>query len=223
MSLFSASDRARVSDAIAAAETRTAGEIVVIVATQARRYPATALTVAALAALVLPFGAVLLGWSPAAAFPDWEAVTPRIAELRSLEILVAVQALTFVAVLALTVFTPLARRLTPLGLRRDRVHRAALTQFKARGLDATEGRTGVLIYIAEPEHLAEVIADTAVYAKVAPEHWAATITALTDGIRAGQPADGMVKAIALAGDVLATHFPRLADDTNELPDHLIEL
>ena len=221
--LFTDQDRARVSSAIAAAEAGTSGEIVVIIDNQDHRYPATALSVAALAALSLPLVAVLLGWSPGALFPDWDAALPAARERHSLEAFLAIQALTFVAVLALTYFTALARRLTPSGLRRDRVHRAALTQFKARGLEATENRTGVLIFVAEPEHIAEVIADTAIFAKVPPDHWGATITALTDGIRAGRPADGMVAAIALAGSVLAAHFPPVANDVNELPDHLIEI
>nr|WP_310524263.1 hypothetical protein [Polymorphobacter sp.] len=221
--LFNDQDRARVSSAIAAAEANTSGEIVVIIDNQDHHYPATALTIAALAALSLPLIAVLLGWSPGALFPDWDATLPATQELRSLEGFLAVQALVFVAVLALCWYTALGRLLTPSGLRRDRVHRAALTQFKARGLEATQGRTGVLIFVAEPEHIAEVIADTAVFAKVAPDHWGTTITALTDGIRAGKPADGMVAAIALAGGVLAAHFPPVADDVNELPDHLIEI
>jgi putative membrane protein len=81
----------------------------------------------------------------------------------------------------------------------------------------------VLIYIDEPEHIAEVVADTGIYAKVSPEHWGTTVSALTDGIKAGKPAEGVVAAVALAGDVLAVHFPRLSDDVNELPDGLIEI
>jgi putative membrane protein len=221
--LFNDDDRERVSTAIADAEGRTAGEIVVIVSARDRRYPATALTAAALVALSLPFMAVLAGWSPAALFPAWDVEQAAVQELHSIEALVAVQVLLFAAVLGLVHFTGLGRRLTPHGLRRDRVHREALTQFKARGLDATEGRTGILIYVSEPEHIAEVIADTAVFAKVTPDHWGATIGALIAGIRAGTPADGMVKAIGLAGGVLAAHFPPLSDDVNELPDHLIEI
>ena len=221
--LFSDSDRSRISSAIAAAEATTSGEIVIIVASAPQRYPATALSVAVLAGLGLPLLAVIAGWSPADLFPDWDAVDPATSTLRGFEAFTLVQTLIFLAVLALVFFSGLGRRLTPDGLRRDRVHRAALTQFKARGLDATAGRTGVLIYVDEPEHIAEIIADTAVYAKVDPNHWGATITALTDGIKAGRPADGMVAAIGLAGQVLAAHFPPVTDDINELPDHLIEL
>lgn len=221
--LFNDTDRARVAKAIAAAEARTAGEIVVIVSTEQHRYPATALSVAVLAALSLPLAAVLLGWSPAAIIAGWEIIEARTAEIRGIEAFVVAQALIFVAVLAATYYTGIAQRLTPQGLRRDRVHRAAMTQFKARGLEATAGRTGVLIYVAEPEHIAEVIADRAVFAKVPPEHWGTTIAALTGGIRAGTAADGMVAAIGLAGDVLADHFPPVPHDINELPDHLIEI
>ena len=221
--LFSESDRELVSAAIAAAEANTAGEIVVIVSSEENRYPATALSVAALLALSAPLIAVLLGWSPGGMFPDWGAIDPTTHEIRTIEAFIVTQTLIFTALLALLNYTRLGRMLTPSGLRRDRVHRAALTQFKARGLEATEGRTGVLIYVAEPEHIAEVIADTAVFAKVSPDHWGATIVALIDGIKAGKPADGMVAAIGLAGGVLAAHFPPLPDDVNELPDHLIEI
>jgi putative membrane protein len=222
--MFSNNDHTRIADAIRTAEQQTSGELVVIVSGQPYRYPTTALTVAALAALTLPFTAVVFGWSPADILPDWDALDPRSHERRSLEVLVCVQALIFAATLALGWFTPLARKLTPEGLRRDRVHRTALTQFRARGLDATHGRTGVLLYVDEPDHIAEVIADTAVFNKVPAEHWADTIDALTAGFRAGQPADGLIAAIALAGSVLAAHFPPDTEaDRNDLPDHLIEI
>lgn len=220
---FSDNDRARVAAAIGAAEKRTAGEVVVIVAREVWRYPATCLSVAALAALALPVAALLLDVSPGSWFAGWDAAASAASERRGLEALVAAQALAFGSVLALAWFAGLGRILTPSGLRRDRVHRAALVQFRARGLEATTGRTGVLIYIDMAERIAEVVADTAIYAKVTPDHWATTITALTDGIKAGRAADGIVAAIGLAGDVLAEHFPVSPDDVNELPDRMIEL
>lgn len=221
--LFSTDDRARIAAAISDAESRTAGEIVVIVSTAPQRYPATALAGAALAALTLPLLAALLGWSPAVLFADWGDISATGRALRQLESFVAVQTLVFVAVLAGLHVTGAARALTPRGLRRDRVHRDATMQFKARGLEATAGRTGILIYVDEPEHVAEIIADSGIFSRVAPEEWADTITVLTSGIKAGRAADGMVEAIARAGAVLARFVPVQPGDINELPDGLIEI
>ena len=221
--LFNDADRARIARAISDAEATTAGEIVVIVNTRPHRYAATMLATAMLAAFVLPFGAVLAGWEPSGLFPDWDVLDAATRERHAIEGFVAVQALVFVAVLALVRWLRLDRVLTPRSLRRDRVHHAAMVQFRARGLSATQGRTGLLLYVDEPEHVAEVIADEGVFARVAADDWADTIAALIDGIKAGRAADGMVAAITRAGAVLARHLPPQPDDVNELPDTLIEL
>jgi putative membrane protein len=42
-------------------------------------------------------------------------------------------------------------------------------------------------------------------------------------VKQGRIADGMVAAIEDIGAVLAEHFPRSAEDKNEIPDKLIEL
>ena len=221
--LFNDSDRTRIGAAIAAAEATTAGEIVVIINTRAQRYGATMLAAAALAAFTLPFAAVLLGWMPSLLFPDWDALAAATREQHGIEGFAAVQALVFVATLVLVAGLRLDRALTPRLLRRDRVHRAAMMQFRARGLTATQGRTGVLLYLDEPEHVAEVIADEAVFSRVAADEWGETIAALIAGIKAGRAADGLVTAIERAGAVLAAHLPVAAGDVNELPDSLIEL
>jgi putative membrane protein len=46
---------------------------------------------------------------------------------------------------------------------------------------------------------------------------------LVEQVREGRPGDGIVAAIERVGAVLAEHFPRSADDKNEIPDRLIEL
>jgi putative membrane protein len=221
--LFTSEDRTRIAAAIRDAEQRTAGEIVVIVSTRVRRYPATALTVAALAAFTLPIGAVLLGWQPGLLLAEWgeQDIASRIDH--ALQGFALVQLLLFLGVAAAAHFSPLARLLTPRGQRRDRVHRDATAQFRARGLEATAGRTGVLIYVDEPEHFAEVITDSGVFEKVAPEEWGETVAALVAGIKTGRAADGLIAAIARAGTVLAAHLPPAADNRNELNDHLIEI
>ena len=222
---FTDTDRAAISAAIAAAELSTSGEIVCVVTERRHAYVSTALTVAALLAFALPFGAAAAGVDFAALVPwrDWrvdDATNVRAA----LEAYAVIQLLIFVGVAAIGSWTGVGAALTPRAIKRERVHAEALSQFRARGIGATRARTGVLIYVSLADRLAEVVADAGIYAKVDPTHWATTVAALVAGLKAGEPARGFVDAVGHAGAVLATHFsPDLADNPNELPDRLIEL
>ena len=73
------------------------------------------------------------------------------------------------------------------------------------------------------ERRAEIVADEAIL-KVTDDHtWGEAMDALIADVREGRPGDGIVAAIERVGVVLAEHFPRSADDKNEIPDKLIEL
>ena len=223
---FDDAGRARVAAAIAAAELTTTGEIVCVVSERRHPYAATGLTVAALLAFALPFAAAWLGLDFARALPwrAWEASGVTADVRAALDAYAVIQLLIFVSAAALLVWTGAGAALTPRAIRRDRVHAEALSQFRARGMGRTRASTGVLIYASVPDRIAEVVADSGIYAKVAPEHWGATVAALLAGFKARDAARGFVDAVALAGAVLAEHFPPDArDNPNELPDRLIEL
>jgi putative membrane protein len=49
------------------------------------------------------------------------------------------------------------------------------------------------------------------------------MAALLKDVKEGRPGDGIVAAVGLIGDVLAEHFPKSSEDSNEIPDKLIEL
>jgi putative membrane protein len=49
------------------------------------------------------------------------------------------------------------------------------------------------------------------------------MAALVEHVRDGRTGAGMAQAVQQVGAILAEHFPRSEDDTNELPDRLIEL
>lgn len=224
--LFTAEEHERIARAITQAETLTAGEIFAIATDERPRYGQVALAAAALAAFILPFLAVLFGLEPQRLIPfdgGWQGGSARIDTLRTIEAYAAVQAAIFVLVLALTSWTPLGLWLTPRSIRRERVHGEALKQFLSKGLHVTTDRTGVLLYVSLADHVAEVVADEGIYANVSPDVWGETIAALVDGMKTGRRADGFVKAIGIAGEVLAEHFPPRPHNPNELPDKLIEL
>jgi putative membrane protein len=221
---LSEADHDKVTAAIAAAEASTNGEIVAVATPISDPYHDVALHWA-VAALIL-----VLAW--AAWRPDWlqcwyDTLTggwhsePTIGELLTFLMILAV--LKFTAVLLILKWPPLRLALTPRGAKHRRVRRRAVTVFKAAAERRTEGRTGVLIYLSMAERRAEIVADAAILKVTDEETWGEAMAALLEQVRAGRPGDGIVAAIERVGTVLAEHFPRSADDRNEIPDKLIEL
>jgi len=221
---LSAEDHKRVSDAVGAAESRTAGEIVTVVADRSDGYSDVALAWAALAAftalgLFSAFPDFFLGKVESIAGGwnhDWT-------DRELLGIATALAIVKFLGVWAILHWQPLRFWLVPPPIKTARALRRAIDLFKVGAERRTHGRTGILIYLSMREHRAEIVADEAIASKVAPETWGEAMAAMLAEIRQGRCADGMIAAVEKVGAVLAEHFPRAEDDRNELPDRLIEL
>ena len=225
--MLSEADHARIASAVSAAEAGTTGEIVCILAREVSTYREVPLAWAAAAALLLPPLALLCGLRPEALTPwarDWTTATgPGLPPARLLEAYGLLQVVLF-AVVAGLVSVPLVRRwLTPTSLKRRRVHRAALQQFLATGLHASEGRTGVVIFAAQEDRRVELLADDAIHAAVGDTVWNASVAAVQDGMKRGRPADGFVRAVELCGEALTTHFPSQGPHANAMSDRLREI
>ena len=202
--MISQADRARIIDAIRAAEARTSGEIFCVIARYSSDYRLVPLAWAAALALVVP--------APLIHFTLWPAA-----------VIYLVQLVVFVAA-ALALSLPAIRfRVVPRRTRHERAHAEAMRQFFAQGLHQTENRTGVLIYASLAERYAEIVADAGIHAKVTPDVWDQAIAALVAGMREGRAGDGFVAAIERCGAVLAEHFPPGALNRDELPNKLVEI
>lgn len=219
-------DHERIAQAIAAAEMTTAGEIYCLVADEVSDYRETPLAWAAGAALALPALALLLGFRPEAltrAFGGWEighAAASDATVLSALSTYILLQAAVFV-VTALIVAIPAVRRLlTPPSVKAERVHDAAMQQFIAKGMYLTQGRTGVLLFLALADHRAEVIADEGIYAAAPHQVWDEVVGLLIAGAKRGAVGDGFVAAIERTGRILAEHVPPTGTNPNERPDEL---
>ncbi len=204
MSLFSAEDERHISAAITDAESRTSGEIVVVVAAQSDGYHYVPPLVGAIIALLVPW--VLIYFS----------------RLGLVHIYLA-QLAVFLLVTLLMLPARVRTALVPAGIKRLHAHRRAVEQFLVQNLHTTDGRTGVLLFVSVAERYAEIVADRAIDAQVPAGTWKQLVDDLTSAIGAGRPTDGFVAAIAAIGTALAAHFPPGAQDPNELPDHLIIL
>lgn len=204
MSLFSAENEQRISAAIADAEKRTSGEIVVVLAVQSDGYHYVPPLVGAIVALLVPW--VLIFFTPLHIVPIY-----------------LIQLAVFLFVTLALMPAPLRTALVPIAIKRLHAHRRAIEQFLVQNLHTTGGRTGVLLFVSAAERYAEIIADRAIDEKVAEGTWKNIMDQLTAAIGAGQPTEGFVAAIGAIGTVLAAHFPPGTNDPNELPDHLIIL
>jgi putative membrane protein len=221
---LSDADRKKVSAAIAAAEAKSNGEIVAVATPISDAYHDVGLHWA-----LVPLFAVLAwaAWRPTALvwwydflFGGWSP-DPTLSQL--LTLLMFFAALKFTVALLILKWMPLRLALTPGATKHRRVRRRAVATFQAAAAGRTAGRTGILIYLSLAERRAEIVADEAIL-KVTDEHvWGEAMTALIAEVREERPGDGIVAAIERVGVVLAEHFPRSADDINEIPDKLIEL
>ncbi len=225
---LSDTDRERIASAVAEAESKTSGEIVVVVARQVSTYPEVPLAWAAAVALIAPPLAVALGARPLAlsgALGEWV-----VGHVAALDAVVAAAIATYAVaqaalfVVAWLVFSmPAVRRvLTPGFVKAARVRQAAVAQYIATGLPAREEATGVVIFASLDDHRVEVIAEPHIDEKCGKAAWDHAVEAIVRGMKAGDPGGGFVAAIEICGAALAEHFP---DDSgpNRVPDRPVEI
>lgn len=202
--LVSDADRSRIAAAITAAEQGTSGEIVAVLTANSSSYLHIPFLWGALTALLVPWPFVLFTWWP-------------------IQHIYLLQMVVFAAAALALMWPPLRMALVPRSLRHRRAHRRAVEQFLAQNLHTTAGRTGVLIFVSAAERYAEILADAGIHQQVAAGEWQAIVDALTQSMREGRAADGLISAVEAVGRLLAQHFPPGSHDPRSLPNHLIVL
>ncbi len=205
MAFLTDNEKQKIAEAIEAAERKSTGELVTVIARAADSYLYIPLLWPALIALVLP-GVLLM-------------IVP---DLAATEVYVAQVAL-FV-LLELILLVPAARiAVIPKSVKHRHASRLAHEQFVEQGLHLTRGRTGVLIFVSVAERYVEIVADSGINAKVPPGSWDKMVTDFVAQVRARHVADGFLAVVKSTGDLLAEHFPRPDEYVDELPNHMIEI
>jgi len=202
--MISQAEKARIIEAIAAAETKTAGEIFCVIAHTSSNYSLVPVAWAALIALAAP--------APLIYLTIWSA-----------GLIYLVQLAAFIVTAMLLSLPAIRFRIVPRRAMRERAHIEAMRQFLAQGLHLTERRTGVLIFVSVAERYAEIVADSGINAKVAPAVWQDAVDAALEAIKDGRIGDGLVAAVGRCGTVLAEHFPPGAINRDELPNKVVEM
>jgi putative membrane protein len=198
--LTDGADAQRVGECVAAAELRSAGEIVVAVARRSAEYGRER----AWFTLIVTLCAALVAYRFVPQLPEvW---------------LLCAQAPFALGAWWLSGLPGLLRRLVPRAVQHGAVHARAEQLFLQLGVTETRERSGVLLLLSEAEHRVELLADRGIHQRVGSEVWQSLVQAVTRAIREGHAADGVCAAVDAIGDALARHFPRSEDDINELPD-----
>lgn len=205
MQFLNDTEKEQLRAAIRAAEARTQGEIVTVIARASGDYFYYPTVWAALIAIVSP--TLLLGLP---------------VELAALGI-VEMQLVLFVALMLLLRLPRIKMLFVPRAVQRLHAARRAREQFFLHNLHTTRERSGVLLFVSVAERHVELLADAGIHARVPAGTWDAIVAAFTLRVRAGDVGEGFITAVNSVGAQLATHFPNTHANPNELPDHLVEL
>ena len=93
--------------------------------------------------------------------------------------------------------------------------------FFEKGLYKTKKNTGVLFFLSLLERKVWVLADKGIYEKMNQETLNRFANEVSRGIKESQACEALTKAIQEIGVLLSQHFPVTPDDTDELPDDVM--
>ena len=201
---FTAAEQARIQSAVLAAEQKTSGEIVPMIVNSSGRYAEVEMSGLAIGLVAGTLAALLVHdpWSSTEMHMIWPLAGALLGYF--LAGLVAVK-----------------QRFLPKARVAESVHLRSLAAFTANGLHHTKAHTGIFIFVSLLEHRVDVLADRGINQKVAPGTWDEIVGMITAGIKSGKACDAFCQAIERCGNILAAHFPRQADDKDELPNRLV--
>ena|SRR5438105_121589 len=97
---------------------------------------------------------------------------------------------------------------------------AAQEHFTKMGMEKTREHNGVLIFVAPLSRKFAMIGDAGVHTRCGEGFWKHVADEMAGHFRESEFSAGIIKGICKAGELLAQHFPRRADDKNELSDEV---
>ncbi len=201
---FTAEEKERIHQAVAAAEQNTSGQIVPMLVSASGHYAEVELAGLGMG-LVIGTLAALIWQDP------WASIHSQLFWPFG------------GAAIGLVVCTiPAVKRLFISKARiAEAVHLHSLAAFTGHGLHHTKHHTGILILASLLERRVVVLADQGINDKVEAGSWDDVVRIITAGLRTSDACSAFCKAIERCGEILSRHFPHSPDDEDQLPDKLI--
>jgi uncharacterized membrane protein len=99
---------------------------------------------------------------------------------------------------------------------------AAQARFQKLGMDQTQERNAVLVFVAPRAHKFAVVGDKAIHERCGEQLWQSVVDRMRAHFQEERFGEALVEAIEEVGKALAAHFPKRSTEANELPDDLVE-
>lgn len=96
----------------------------------------------------------------------------------------------------------------------------AIVVFKKLGMQKTELRSGILIYVIPSEKKFAIIGDVGIHEKVTDAFWQDVSHKMTQAFQTGDIAEGIALGIAEAGLKLKAFFPWDGHNPNEMSNEI---
>ncbi|MDP2972575.1 MAG: TPM domain-containing protein [Deltaproteobacteria bacterium] len=112
----------------------------------------------------------------------------------------------------------LKRLFIGIGRKEDAVRLRAERSFFEKGLYKTKKNTGVLFFLSLLERKVWVLADKGIYEKMDQETLNRFAHEVSRGIKEGRACEALSQAVQEIGELLSRYFPITPDDTDELPN-----
>lgn len=103
----------------------------------------------------------------------------------------------------------------------EAVQKRALLAFYEKGLHKTRLNTGMLFFLSLMERKVWVLADQGIYEKIQQENLTQFALDVSRGIHQGRACEALCRAIEEVGELLTRHFPITSGDVNELPNEVL--
>ena len=205
MSHISHETKQKIEKAILEMEKTTSSELVAVVTQKSGDYLYISLLITSLISLFIPFGLLFFA-------PDMEAKT-----------IFEAQLLGFMLLLLLFNVPKVLFYLLPKSVFVKAAKLKAYETFRILRLQKTSNYQAVMIFVSLYEQYIEIVADSAISAKIDDALWQKTIDTFVGNVKNDKFEEGYLQAINEVGAILARHFPIEKDDKNELADGLIEV
>lgn len=206
--IFTSSEKEQITQAVAALEKESSGELVLYYAKNSDKYMGAAWKLT---------GIMGISFAVIAAFAAYQWVLPA---LFTPIVLSAVIALVMLATYVLALLMPLLRvAITSDTIVEHRVLTKARDMFLQEQVFDTVDRTGILLYISALERKVVVLGDSGINAKITQNDWNHVVELVVTGIKQKEMTNGIIKAVEACKSLLLENgFKVKPGDTNELPD-----